>query len=503
MPKVAKTQGKKAKKNTAAKARSAIPAIGREVGSLFGPLGSRVGGLAGAAIARVLGQGSYSVRGNTLASGQAPAFMSTENGMRVCHREFVTDVKSTTDFLNQFQYWINPGNDQLFPWLSQIANSFESYDLHGLVVTYKPTSGTAISSTSAAMGSVILSTEYDVLKPQFGSKRDAEAYQFTTVSVPYEGMMHPVECKPSLTVLPKKFVTSSTSPTGLASDDDPRLHYHGLLQCMTAGQQATGAVVGELWVSYDVTLFTPRLKPQLSALNLAIGEFAAGADVLTTASRFGQVIESEYSKIVFVGDERGGFQVPACTFKRTGYYQMVTSTVNHSTAGTYPCSFISLGTFSGGISSVNLDPEIDTQHNELRDYLTASGSYSIFTNAATPAAGATRYVYVSDPSTARYLFDAVQHVLDTLKGPVSFRCIFLGDETIRERLERSTFANARVADKIITESNTEDGDWVPDITTPPSTRRDGVVKITNATSSLSRVSSSSAAYQAVPRAPGL
>lgn len=263
MPKVVKNTKSKNKKRPA-KAQSLLANVGRELGGLIGPTTARMGGMAGAAISRILGMGDYKINGNSLSGGQAPRFISTDTGMRICHREFISDVKTSTEFSNQFQAYINPGNKTMFPWLSSIASSFEQYELHGLVVTYKPTSGTAVSSTNAAMGSVILSTEYDVLKPLFQSKREAEAYHFTTVSVPYEGMIHPIECKPSLTVLPKKFVTTVLTPTGLSGDDDPRLHYQGLFQLMAAGQQTSGFVSGELWVSYDVSFYTPRLPEAVS-----------------------------------------------------------------------------------------------------------------------------------------------------------------------------------------------------------------------------------------------
>jgi hypothetical protein len=255
----------KAKSNTK---KPLLSSIGKFVGNIIHPSLGNIGSNVGSAIDKIFGSGDYTVRGNSIMSGQAPSFSSSENGIRVSHREYVSDMQSSTLFSN-ISYQINPGNVKLFPWLSNVAKNFETYDLHGLVMYYKPLSGTAISSTNPAQGAVIFSTNYDVLNPSFVSKQEAEAYQFTTSTVPYNPMVHPVECKPSLTPLPRKYITDKEDYHLLASDDDPRLHYHGAFQAMTFGQQSNGANLGEMWISYDITLYTPK-KPSESDTNIAL-----------------------------------------------------------------------------------------------------------------------------------------------------------------------------------------------------------------------------------------
>jgi hypothetical protein len=235
--------------------------VGKFVGNLINPTLGQLGSHVGSAIDRIMGHGDYKINSNTLLSNQAPQFSSTNNGMRICHREYVADQFSSIPFTN-ISYQINPGNKKLFPWLSTIAGSFETYEFHGLVVMYKPLSGTAISSTNPAQGSVIYSTNYDVLNPSFQSKQEAEAYQYTTSCVPYNSMIHPIECKVSQTPLPHKYITDKQDYHELSSDDDPRLHYHGAFQSMVVGQQSTSASLGEMWVSYDVSLFTPKIPQQ-------------------------------------------------------------------------------------------------------------------------------------------------------------------------------------------------------------------------------------------------
>jgi len=266
MPKsAAKTRKVKATKQMSKKNAAASVAkqssMASALGSMGGTLGRAAGSMVGGAISRIFGGGAYTIGGNSLYTGGAPSFSASSESIRVRHREFVSDVSSSTAFSNS-SWLINPGNSYLFPWLSTIAMSFETYQFHGLVCSYNPTSGTAISSTNPAQGTVVFSTNYDVLNPNFVSKQEAEAYTFTTSAVPYQPMIHPIECKPSQgLVSPKKYTTDVRNLIDLTSNDDPRLHFHGTFQSMTVGQQTSGATLGEFWVSYDIELFTPK-KPQ-------------------------------------------------------------------------------------------------------------------------------------------------------------------------------------------------------------------------------------------------
>jgi hypothetical protein len=228
--------------------------------AILGPAGSALGAAAGSLLATITGHGDYTVKSNTVLSGAPPTFRSGSDGMRVCHREYLLDVTGSVGWSNAVNLYINPGDSACFPWLSSIAQGFEEYTLHGLVFEYRPTSGTAITSTSAALGSVIMATNYDVLDPIFASKQEMEAYEFSSQTVPYNGVLHAVECAASTRPFNVQFVRNGTPPEG----SDRRLFDLGLFQLATVGMQSAG-VVGELWVSYDVSLRKPRISPYSSA----------------------------------------------------------------------------------------------------------------------------------------------------------------------------------------------------------------------------------------------
>lgn len=61
----------------------------------------------------------------------APRFEALRNGdCIITHREYVGDISAgtgTPSVFNVTQYAINPGQQNLFQWLSRIASNYESY----------------------------------------------------------------------------------------------------------------------------------------------------------------------------------------------------------------------------------------------------------------------------------------------------------------------------------------------------------------------------------------
>jgi hypothetical protein len=188
------------------------------VGSLFGPTGSLVGAAVDGIINHVTGRGSYQVTNNSLTaagaelSGQAPHFSNKGDSIRVRHTEFIADVTSATTTLALNAYYINPGNNLIFPWLSKLSHAFTEYEFQGLLFTFKSTSGDAVSSSNNALGTVILATEYNVSNPLATSKVMLENMEFSTSGKPSENMIHPIECAPKENVLARSYITQVTTP---------------------------------------------------------------------------------------------------------------------------------------------------------------------------------------------------------------------------------------------------------------------------------------------------
>jgi hypothetical protein len=229
---------------------------GRDIGA---SMGGWMGGLAQKAIQTIMGQGDYTVTNNTLFNGMVrssgpPKFVEQSPGCTVVrHREYIQDVTSNGSGFAITTLPINPTSPLTFPWLNNIANNFESYKFNGLIFEFVTNSATAVASTNTALGTVILATQYNIDDPSFVSKLQMEQYEYAVSTVPSESCIHPVECKRDSGVLEYLY-------TYIGGSGDPRFSTFGNFSVATVGQQATSNI-GELWVSYDITLCKSRLTP--------------------------------------------------------------------------------------------------------------------------------------------------------------------------------------------------------------------------------------------------
>ena len=117
-------------------------------------------------IKALTGFGDYNVNSNSLMvpklGGDPPIVRNTNGGFVVHHREYMADITASTSF-NIKTIPINPGLLGSFPWLSQVADSYEQYEMRGLVYEYKSMSSDAVMSSgaSSALGTVIFATQYN------------------------------------------------------------------------------------------------------------------------------------------------------------------------------------------------------------------------------------------------------------------------------------------------------------------------------------------------------
>jgi len=234
-------------------------------GSLGKSVGAGVGGFLGTmatkALMSVTGMGDYKVHSNSLyvhslTSSPPPVFRSDTHSTRMVHREYIGDVSSTTGFGAAYKFSINPNTSIAFPWLGNIAVQFEEYRFHGLIFEFKSTCGSAISSTNNAMGGVIMATNYNCYAPDFSSKVAVDAHDYTVSTRPDLSALHPIECDPKIGGRSSYFVDSSAFSAG----GDLRMTNMGNFYLYCYGQQTNNVTIGELWVTYDIELFKPRLQ---------------------------------------------------------------------------------------------------------------------------------------------------------------------------------------------------------------------------------------------------
>lgn len=186
--------------------------------------------------------------------------------VRVSRREYVMRVVApevTTEFQNT-SFAINPGLSGVFAWLSQIAANYDEYTLEHLVFHYKPVISQA--STSGAMGSILLSANYNAGSGKFASFREMAEYMGTLETRVCDEALFGVECDPRKNGSQEvEYVRTGSVPMG----QDIKTYDLATFQLATSdvGSFAEGTLLGHLYVEYDVVLGKPKL---FSALGKAI-----------------------------------------------------------------------------------------------------------------------------------------------------------------------------------------------------------------------------------------
>jgi hypothetical protein len=236
----------------------------KQGGSDNGWLGSLFDGIAKVAphiIPLIAGFGDYNINMNSLlqehnpeaCATQVPEVKNSDNANIFRHREFLGTVLSTTTAFSVQTFDINPGLDDSFPWLAAVAAGFTSYRMRGLLYDFK-SRATSYSATPS-LGYVALATNYDALLPTFGSERELLNYQFATSCATDKDMVHPVECAKDKVVLPQLYLRTHAAP----DPSDKRMYDLGKLNLAVGGQSTDGAVIGELWATFEIELLMPKL----------------------------------------------------------------------------------------------------------------------------------------------------------------------------------------------------------------------------------------------------
>jgi hypothetical protein len=228
--------------------------------------GSALGARLGQRLAKVVGFGAYTVNKNSLMKTasvlpegtEIPQFMNSIHETRIQHREYIGDivVPSSPSSFSNTSYVINAANSDTFPWLAAVAARFQQYRFNGLIFEFKTLSSDI--TAGGALGAVVMSTNYDTIKRAFTNKLEMENSEYATSAKPSRSQIHVVECDPAMTQ--SKLLYCADAGGDETLDVDPRFANLGNFQLATVGLPGSaGQVLGELWASYDVSLFKPDL----------------------------------------------------------------------------------------------------------------------------------------------------------------------------------------------------------------------------------------------------
>lgn len=218
-------------------------------------------------------------------SGGARVTSKTAFGgeIRVSHRELVRDINGTVNFFNLaslgsgFDTTINPGNADLFPFLSTLAQQYQKYYIHSLKFSYQP------ACSASTDGTVVLAVDYEPDDPPSGSKTAMMAKPRAQRTAPWQERS--MSANASLLMNnAAKYVAAS----GAARPDGTSQYDAGNFEIATSGMAATTAI-GELVVEYSISLLSPTI---LASSIGAPPESSCVSFLSATATTTGQVLET-------------------------------------------------------------------------------------------------------------------------------------------------------------------------------------------------------------------
>jgi hypothetical protein len=183
-----------------------------------------------------------------LRPGAAPKWvmLNSKGDVRISHSEFVKDLAGSVAFSAALSS-INPGLATLFPWLSGVAISWESYAFRQLAFRYET------EKSSATSGAVLMAVDFDAADSVPTSKQELMSNKCKARSALWAPLKMTVEASDEATLGVRRY----TRPGSLASNLDIKTYDVGNLVLASQGAADT-TDVGEIYVDYVIDLFTPQ-----------------------------------------------------------------------------------------------------------------------------------------------------------------------------------------------------------------------------------------------------
>ncbi len=223
-------------------------------------------------------QGSVAAAYSTGNSGKAPKVTATNDSCRVVHRELLGNVSGAASaaFTVSSTFALNPGISATFPWLSNIAQNWETYHFSKLRFCYYTRTG------SNTAGSVIMAPDYDAADAAPATEQTVSSYEDIQEDAPWKDICCTLRVPAMHPMGSKKFIRTGA----LAVNQDIKMYDVGNFYVCVV--DSGGAVPwGKVWVEYDVTFHTPQLSAGGSSFS-SVGLLYNGTGT-SAANLFGTV----------------------------------------------------------------------------------------------------------------------------------------------------------------------------------------------------------------------
>jgi hypothetical protein len=268
--------------------------------------------------------------------------------MRVRHREYVSTIagNSATGFNVNYNININPGLPSVFPYLSVLAQGFETYHIKALKFSLRPIVPTSVN------GSNYMMVDYDSSDVAPNSKTQfMAALNATSAPVWAECCLDFI---PQAETFSRKFVRSGTF-----TNTDLKTYDAGILNIASEGN-SNGNNIADLFVEYDIELINPQLNPSVAlsqSTRIVLANDSSGAangyfyDSAGSYTQYGNTGIAYPVADSTAGSLRLNFQTPGNYLIEVDNNQMTTSDAASTTVGSVISGGASITALASTIAS--------------------------------------------------------------------------------------------------------------------------------------------------------
>lgn len=266
--------------------------VGGSIGSYLGGqvgyagLGNTLGrSAASGLLSHISGRGAYVLKGQN--HMQNMAFQASEenmiselepdvDGVHVIRSELVCDVTPGTndDIETIFSGDVNPLNNSMFPWLSQIAQYYMEYEFISCIFEFVSSVTGGDTTATGNVGMVGLTPD----QGDFSSFPQLDNFYSSVTGGVARDLLCGIECAPN------KKAGSALYPCKLPEGTDDPVNYNtGRVQIVTS-KAAAGHPIGKIYVHYRVRLIKPTILSSSSASGFTVRELNSGLRYDDTSS---------------------------------------------------------------------------------------------------------------------------------------------------------------------------------------------------------------------------
>jgi hypothetical protein len=272
-----------------------------------------------------------------------PQERSTTNGSRILKfKEYVGDIAGSVAF-SATSYPVQPGLPDLFAWLNSQSIFYQEYIFKSLKFCFETEKSTATT------GKVLFAFQPDAADSNPSSKQEMLENQYKAGGAPWEAFMLDIAKKVPFALGKRRFVRSGD----LADNLDIKTYDIGKLVVATQGMADTSDV-GELYVEYEIQLYTPIQSLQSLALTFS-KTISGGGTVSDTAYLGDAAVLTGGLPVTATGNtltfNRVGKYILVSRLTGTGLFTVMTPVLSSSTATVVRTAGLSNAAANAGTSS--------------------------------------------------------------------------------------------------------------------------------------------------------